>query len=189
MPQADRERILSAIAAEERARIVFPLRIPTGETKDFILTVEPLERPAGFLLVRGREYRDQRAGPQLLPDMLRNTSADKIDHLLANTGVGHYVTDAFGKLEYVNPALEVALGYAPGDMLNERMGLAQMLHQLGNLPVGEDYTPADYTGMAQLNRAQGDKSGVLLHQRLIRDARGRPAGVTGSVLPRQGAAA
>lgn len=181
----DRERIMGSIYASQHDRVLFPIRMPTGETKDFILTIEPLTRPGGFMVIRGRPYRDQRTGMQLLPDVLRSTSADKLDHLLATTAVAHFVTDGFGSLEYANPALELMLGYEQGELTGGKVALRQLVYQLGNQRTGEDYTLADYVGEATLRKKQGALVTVVLQQSVLRDAQGKVSGATGSILPHE----
>jgi PAS domain S-box-containing protein len=185
--RSDRERIMGAIYAHQAERIAFPARTASGEEKNFILTVEPLQRPGGFSLVRGREFRGQRAGVQLLPPALRATSADKLDALLAATPVAHYVTDAFGRIEYANPACEELLGYAPGEMMEGRLALRDMLYQISGQRIAEDYRPGEYYGDALLQKKQGGYANVILHQAVSRDHEGRTLGATGSILPHEAA--
>lgn len=179
---SDRERIMGIIYNGGRDRIVFPLLLPDGSPKTYILTLEPMTRPAGFLLIRGREYRDSREGTQMLPDMLRSTSADKLDHMLATTPVAHFTTDAFGHFEYVNQAFETCLGYMPGEVLANRTSLTQSLKFLAGMPLEDDYTIADFAGHASFATKAGELVDCLLFQSLMRDERGKPTGLTGSIV-------
>ncbi len=180
--KADRERIMGAIYGGSSERLVFPIKAG-GETREFILTVEPLSRPGGFAVIRGREYRGQRAGTQLMPDVLRTTSADKLDHLLSNSPIGLYVTDNFGRLEYVNPALEIMLGYKPSELLDAHIAIYRLFYQLNGQPVPDDYTLSEYKGEALLQKKQGLLLRVELLQIPIRDQDGKLTGATGTVLP------
>ena len=182
VPRTDRERLLSAIHSGTTDRLVFPIQLPTGETKEYVLTVEPLNRPTGFSVIRGREYLGQRSGTQLLPDMLRATSADKLDHMLSSTPIAHYTTDAYGRLEYVNPALEKILGYAPNALLENKLTIQSVLFQLGEKSVADDDTLTDYSGDAMLKQAQGTHMKCVLFQRVIRDNGGKVSGATGSII-------
>lgn len=179
----DRARIMGAIYSNQSDRLVFPLVSPGGEKKDYILTLEPLQRPGGFMVVRGREYRDKRAGMQLLPDVLRATSADKLDHLLSTTSVAHYVTDSYGRFEYVNPATDQLLGYAAGEITTHKLSMHNVLYQVNGQPVTDETTLGDYTGPALLKKKSGELVQVLLQQSAIRDAQGKLLGTTGSALP------
>lgn len=182
VPKADRERIMGAIYSSSSDRLVFPIR-SNGEEKEYVLTVEPLQRPGGFTVIRGREYRGQRAGMQLLPDVLRTTSADKLDHLLAASPAGLYVTDAFGRLEYVNPALEQMLGYHASELLEARISIHRLFYQLAGQPVPDDYTLSDYNGEALMQKKQGALLNASLRQTIIRDADGKIIGASGTIIP------
>ena len=181
--KADRERIMGAIYSSNSDRLIFPIKTKDGEAREYILTVEPLQRPGGFSVIRGREYRGQRAGMQLMPDVLRTTSADKLDHLLSSSPIGLYVTDNFGRLEYVNPAFETMLGYKPGELLEAHIPVYRLFYQLNNQPVPEDYTMADYNGEALLQKKQGLLMRADLAQSVMRDADGKLIGGAGTVLP------
>jgi PAS domain S-box-containing protein len=150
--------------------------------KEYILTVDPLSRPSGFLVLRGREYLGQRAGLQLLPDVLRSTSADKLDHMLAHTPIAHYTTDPFGRLEYVNPAFEQLAGYTPGEMTDEKLAIPQLLQEIDGRPVSQDYTLGDHQGKASLRRKNNASVAVTLFQYVIRDDTGKIIGASGSIL-------
>lgn len=182
VPRADRDRIMSAIYASSSDRLIFPIRTPGNVEKEYVLTVEPLTRPGGFAVIRGREYLGQRTGLQLMPDVLRTTSAEKLDHLLANSPVGLYATDNFGRLEYVNPAIEHLLGYHSGELLEPRLSIHRLFYQLNGQPVPDDYTLADYYGEAMLQKKQGSLVPVQLKQTVMRDENGKITGASGTLM-------
>ncbi|PZP86137.1 MAG: hypothetical protein DI582_03815 [Azospirillum brasilense] len=184
--KTDRERIMASIYSGTADRIVFPIRQRDGNEQDYILTTEPLLRPGGFMVIRGREYRDSRAGTQLMPDVLRSTSADKLDHMLATTPVAHYATDAYGRFEYVNPALETLLGYEGGEMLESKLAIYHILYQIDGQPVSEDYSLVEYQGDALFQKKQGSLANAVFHQAILRDEQGKVLGATGSILPHPG---
>ena len=180
--KTDRERLMGSIYNNMADRLIFPIRNVSGESVNYILTVEPIPRPAGFVLLRGREYRDERSGAQVLPDMLRATSADKLDHLLGKTPVAHYATDAFGRFEYVNSAFEAALGFRSGEVISERTVLQAVVYQFGTDAIGDDYTLADFHGEAVLRNTENQLIDCLLFQKVIRDESGKTIGATGSII-------
>ena len=179
---ADRARIMGAVYNNLTDRIVFPIMAADGIEANYILTLEPFVRPSGYILIRGREYREERTGLQIMPNLLRSTSADKLDHLLAHTPVAHYATDAFGRFEYVNQAFEQYLGFEPGEMLRLRLTLAQVLYQIGERTVSDDYSLGDFMGVASWQRKSRDLLETLLFQTTIRDEQGKIIGATGSVV-------
>lgn len=180
--KTDQERVLEAIYASRNERLVFPI-FNGGFEKTYILTIEPLKRPAGFSVIRGREYHDERVGTEIMPDVLRSTSMEKLNHLLANTPVAHYTTDAYGRIEYVTPAFEQLLGYAPNEIVEQRLEIWTLLKNLGGLPIPEVRTLTKYEGQATLNRKDGSALPCLIFQQLMADEQGRTTGGSGSILP------
>jgi PAS domain S-box-containing protein len=178
----DRERVMGSIYNNMSDRLVFPIPTTGGEPREIILTIEPLARPAGFILIRGREFRGERTGLQMLPEMLRSTSVDKLDHLLTTTPIAHYATDVVGRIEYVNDALERAFGYTPGEILENRFTLSTLLLQMNGKAVTQDYTIGDFTGEAVVHSKSGKPVSCLLFQSVIRDEKNKPVGATGSII-------
>ena len=179
---ADRERVMGAIYSNVAERLIFPITMPSGQQKNYVLSVEPISRPNGYVVIRGREYRGERTGSQVMPDMLRGTTLAKLDHLLSTTPIGHYATDAFGRFEYVNQALEHMLGYQPGEIVAQRLTLPRILYQLDQRPVADDYTLADYSGEAVVQGKSRATSNCMLFQTVMRDEKGKTTGVSGSVI-------
>ena len=179
--KADRERIMGAIYSGATDRLVFPVITQYQDKKDYIITVEPLPRPAGFCLIRGREYLGQRAGLQLMPDALRATSVDKIDHLLTSTIIPHYTTDNFGRFEYVNPSFEELFGYASGEIIESKLSLHHLFLEFGSQTLTEEYSIGDYAGTATILTRTGRQS-VEVRQTAIRDGNGKAIGATGSIV-------
>lgn len=177
---AERERILAAVYGGKPERVILSITT-NSKPQDYILTIEPLERPGEFLVIRGREYRDARTGTQILPDALRATAADKIDHMLAKTPVAFFTTDAFGAFEYVNPAFEQMLGYGAGEIVEGRFTLGDVLFQLNGQAVS-DYALSDFRGDALLRKKQGDLASVRLQVAVMRDNQGKASGATASAL-------
>ena len=178
----DRARIMEAIFTNAPDRIAFPVTAADGSVVNYIVTIEPIPRPAGYVLLRGREYREARAGVQVMPDMLSTTTAEKIDQLLKDTPVAHYTVDAAGRFDYVNPAFEHALGFAPGQLLEQRFGVQEVISQWGAVPMSEDYTIAEFEGQGVLRRQDGSLLNALLVQHTLRDEQNKLTGATGSVL-------
>lgn len=180
--KVDRERILAAIHSHTSEYLIFPLFDKYSEKKDYILTVDPLPRPVGFSVIRAREYLGVRTGSMLLPDVLRSTSVDKLDHLLSHTGAALYTTDPYGRFEYVNPAFEQLFGYEAGYILDNKLHLHHLVFSLGGQVLTEEYTLHDYTGEAAIAHRNGTRYRVMLSQNLLRDGAGKAAGATGSIL-------
>ncbi len=178
--KTDRERVMAAIYSNTSERLIFSLPKPYQPAQEYILTVEPLERPAGFSLVRAREYLGKRAGLQPLPDTLRATSIDKLDHLLATSNIALFTTDGFGRFEYVNPSFERLCGYESGEVVDGKLSLHHVFFSMGTTTITEEYTVGDYTGEAVIITKQSQRHTVGLRQSVVRDGNKKPVGATGS---------
>jgi PAS domain S-box-containing protein len=180
---ADRDRLMAAIHSGSTEHLIFPIFNPYNEKTDYIITVEPLVRPSGFSIVRGREYLGKRAGMELMPDILRSTSIDKLDRLLSTTPVAHYNTDAFGRFEYVNPAFERLFGYEAGEILASKLSLHHLIFSFGSTLVTEEYSLADYGGESTILHKRGARQSHPVVQFVMRDTQNKLIGATGSVFP------
>lgn len=179
--QADRERLLAAIHTGQSDTLVFPVFRPYEDKKEYVVSVEPLPRPAGYCLLKGREYHGARSGLQVMPDALNATSIDKIDHLLSMTSLPLYTADSTGRFEYVNPAFENAFGYLPGEISTLKLSIHHLFFSLGGTTLTEDYTPKDYAGEAMVQLKRGIKRPAQIVQRVLLDEAGKLLGVSGNI--------
>jgi PAS domain S-box-containing protein len=180
----DRERINSAIYGIRREHLIFPMKDASGDYKIYILTVDPLKRPSGYIVLRGREYHDTRSGSEMLPDILRSTNADHIEALLKYSPAAHYIADAFGTLEFVSPSMEALLGYSPGEMIINKIGLKHFLFRVGSRTLTDLDMLAEYEGEAALQKKQGESVNVTLTQRIVRNASGNITAIVGTAIDR-----
>lgn len=180
--KTDVERLMGAIISAQRDRLIFPIVTNDDKVHEYILTVEPLIRPAGYTVIRGREYRDHRAGSVVMPEVLRSTSAEKVDHLLTHSGIPQYILNEYGKFEYVNPVFEQVLGYRAGEVLDSRLSFYHVIYQLKGQPVTEDFTLSDMLEHATLQQKSGALVLAAIKQTTIRDVHGKIIGATGSIV-------
>lgn len=180
--KTDSDRLMSAIISSQRDRLIFPIVNKENKVQEYILTIEPLARPAGYMVVRGREYRDHRAGSVVMPEVLRSTSPEKVDHLLTHSGIPHYVVNEYGKFEYVNPVFEQALGYTPGEVLDSKLSLYHVIYQLKGQPVTEDLKLTEMLDNATLQKKSGGLVQAAIKQAVIRDENNKVTGATGSII-------
>lgn len=180
--KTDSDRLMSAIISSQRDRLIFPIVTKENKVHEYILTIEPLPRPAGYMVVRGREYRDHRAGSVVMPEVLRSTSPEKVDHLLTHSGIPHYIVNEYGKFEYVNPVFEQALDYNPGEVLDSKLSMYHVIYQLKGQPVTEDLKLTDMLDNATLQKKTGALVQAAIKQAVIRDENNKITGATGSIV-------
>lgn len=183
IPASDRERILGAIYSTTGESLLFTIPEATDREKKYVMTVEPLARPRGHVMVRVREFHDDRAGRQSLRDIPRSSNTANHEQLLGDTPIGFYATDAYGQFTYVNQAFARMLGYAPREMVAAQLTLANVLLTLGERTLSGEYTVNDFSGDATLRTRSGSTFKGLLFQTALRDDKSKILSATGSLIP------
>ena len=178
----DSARIYEALQKGAYEKLVMNVRASDGRVIKIMLNIDPLPRPQGFYLFRGREFVERREGAssgagkvswQSLPEAIRNV----FDHL----PVGSYAVEGKGKVQFVNEVLAGWLGYKARDMASGSHTLQNFVAHISHLSDG-DPAAADYEGEIQLRRTDGSAMRARLVQRVQRDAQGTLQGCTGIVM-------
>lgn len=178
----DSARIYEALQKGTYEKLVMNVRASDGRVVKIMLNIDPLPRPQGFYLFRGREFVERRdsasagAGSlswQSLPEAIRN--------LFDNLPVGIYAVEGKGKVQFVNEVLAGWLGYKARDMASGSHTVQNFVEHMAHLSDG-DPAASDYEGEVQLRRTDGSTLRARLVQRVQRDARGNLQGCTGIVM-------
>lgn len=128
-------RIIDALALDERRSMLIKLTTTKGES-DMVINIDPLPRPHGYYVIRGRYYQgDRKSGSANLAEI----SIDTLRYLLDKSPVGHFICDDFGRFEYINPALASLLGQTAQDMIESRLHINDILSQTNGTPIGKEY--------------------------------------------------
>jgi PAS domain-containing protein len=108
----DADKITNALAAGERRTCL--VRVTTRDAhQDMVITIEPLVRPQGFFVIRGRPYFEKRTGDTQGSDALSAIPGNTLLTLLNASAAAHFVCDEFGRILYFNPAFGRIAGYMP----------------------------------------------------------------------------
>lgn len=168
----DSQKIFAALMRGVSDKLVVPIRTPQGEMRPMLLAIEPLERPAGFFVLRGREFVESRRA-----EGKKNPAGGNplLYQLVEHAPMGLYAASASGELQYVNPKLEQMLGYEPNDILNQKLSLPDIIYQVEQRNIGE-VELEDFTGEVLLQRRNGSLVKTDLRQELLRDDKGGVAG-------------
>ena len=177
IPAADRERILEAIYSSSGESLLFTIPEVTDRDKKYVMTVEPLSRPRGHVMVRVREYKD-RSGAVTRP--VTNVPQEQ---LLDDTPIGLYATDGYGQFTYVNPVFARLLGYAPREMVASQLTLANVLSALGDRTLSGEYMLDDFKGFASFKTRSGRVIPGVLFQTVLRSDHSKMLNASGSFIP------
>ena len=113
--RADAEKLFAALESHRAETIFIQISQADGAKEKLIVTLDPLPRPSGFTLIRGREYavrQFERSSDGAKPVPVKNTElSPALMPALDALQDGLAVWDAEGQVIYLNSRLKTALGY------------------------------------------------------------------------------
>jgi PAS domain-containing protein len=175
----DADKITNALASGERRTCL--VRATTRDAhQDMVITVEPLPRPQGFYVVRGRPYFEKRSRETGSGDALSAIPGNTLLTLLEATPNAHFVCDEFGRLLYLNPAFGRLAGYTLDAALERRLTLNDLFTRTGGAPLVVEYDFQNLNEEVTLTTAHGAPSRVQLILTLHREA-GKITALVGTV--------
>jgi PAS domain-containing protein len=128
--QVNREeygKIMRAIDAGVLDKVVYTMRSTDGQYHRVMLTIDPIVRPSRFLLLRGRDYVEQRTKEENAADISVPAILTSLGNRLDE---GVYATGPDGQIIYANVTLEAMLGYQEGELTRAPFYLHQLLFGL-----------------------------------------------------------
>ena len=184
------DKIYKALG-DGRADTVF-IDIPEeNEIRRIIITVDPLPRPSGFFILRGRDYvakkYEQKVGGS--DDKLASVDPKNvatIAHILHTLPFGIYSSDADGNLLFANYKLESMLGYDQHEIANRKLTLYDLIPQT-NTPAVEHLLLRDCEGDIYFTTRGGKQITLHVKQEITKDANGGVIGNVSIVSPAKGA--
>lgn len=177
----DRDRLYSALAHGKKEVLVFGITDSSDKRRDFILMIDPLRRPAGYFVVRGREYYSERTAVVKMTGKLQKTSLDKIAALIQKIPSPAYITNESGTLEFANAALESLLGYDDNELIENKMTLQRLVYHADKLDNNE-FGPGNFIGTVLMKKRDGNVLKTQLDQKMCLDDGGAPTGCCGIIL-------
>ncbi len=168
---------------EKRPEVVFAtLTDIAGNRHEVRLTVRPIERPKGYFLIncsamrRRAEDRQEASQPQDKYSAAHSLPTAVQDALVA-APIGLCAFDTTGTPLFIHPDIENWLGYAPGSLHQQKIGLPKLLFQ----PLAQGMQP--FEGECMFNKRSGALAKALVLQRPFNDAHGRIAGCCMIIAP------
>lgn len=180
----DKDKIFRAIEQGDYEKVVFDICSADGKSQKIVMSMEPILRPSGFVLMRGREYIESRASDE------GRTSADTINLFNKSTmnlfssvmdmmNMGIYMINQTGQIIYINPTLLRWLEYTPDDLKSGALTLQSIMHSNGNKA---DLSKAvGFEGEMLLQKKTGAQVKCFITQKTLYDERNKMAGCSGIV--------
>lgn len=180
------EQVINSIARGTYERAIFDMSDARGMPHRIILSIEPITRPAGFIMLRGREFVENRSGkvsdataPGKGSSIFNRTSMTLLSHVMETLKMGTYFTSPTGAMVFCNPILEEWLGYDEGEIVGRNLSITNLI------PVGRNDNmsaePIDLEGVVQMEKKVGGYIKVFVNQRIIRNEHGQVMGCTAVV--------
>lgn len=184
------EKLLGAIEQGRAETVFVHLQDANGKSQKVIINIDPLPRPSGFYIIRGRDYvvkryeRNTTASAPALPLVDNPQLNATMSHMLHTLPYGIYTTDANGTLLFANYRLESWLGYNQNEIITNKLTLAHIVAEQ-NTALVDDLLLRNTEGELQFKSKDGQA--VLLHvqQEICKDANGNIVGSVMMLQPEQ----
>lgn len=177
-PEVD--KIYSAIERGVFEKVIFNIRGAGKRYYKIVMSVEPILRPAGFIMLRGREFVEQRTtteeGENAPVTLLSNSTITLFAHIMDTMNMGVYMTDPNGQIVYANPVLEKWLEFDDGEIGSNNLSIRNLIqHSQENV---REIEPADFEGEVMLQKKTGGLVKCYMNQKIIRDEEQKLMGCT-----------
>jgi PAS domain S-box-containing protein len=174
-------KVFSAIEQGVYSKVVFDIRGVGNEYHKVIMSIEPILRPSGYVILRGRDFIESRSNQDVQANMMtiNKSSITLFSHVMDAMEMGVYMVNPSGDMVYVNPTLEKWLGYQDGEIARNNMSLQDII--LHHVTRSDRIQPENYEGEISLQKKTGGMMKAFINQKIIRDETGRMLGCTALV--------
>lgn len=170
------EKIYSAIERGVYEKVIFNIRGAERKFFKIVMSVEPIMRPNGFILLRGREFVESRtaADQPNKNEVLGSSNVTLFSNVMDTLHMGIYMTDPNGNITYANSVLEHWLGFTDGEIVSSSLSLSDVINH--NQPIAEQIVPDDYEGEIKLRKKNGSTMNVFMNQKIVHNNEGKLMG-------------
>lgn len=174
------EKIYSAIGRGVYEKVIYNIRGANKRYFKIVMSIEPIMRPSGFIMLRGREFVESRSISEQNPSnpLISNSTITLFSHVMDTMNMGIYMTDPLGNIIYANPVLEGWLGYDTGEIVSSSLAIGNIM------PHGHDTIraePQNIEGEILLAKKTGGHMKAFMNQKVIRDNHEKVMGCTAIV--------
>jgi len=180
----DSAKVFSAIEHGAYDKVVFNIRTADKSFQKIIMSIEPILRPSGFIMLRGREFVETRTsdeGTFVKNTLLNKSTITLFSHVMDTMNMGVYMTDPLGNLVYANPVLESWLDFDDGEVISSNLSLHDIIYPNGVKT--NAFEPDNYEGEVMFHRKTGGLMKCFINQKIITDERGKILGCTALIHP------
>lgn len=174
------EKLFKALETNTPGTVYIDLKEQEGKMQRVVISIDPLPRPRGFFILRGRDYvvkQYERTNAQVLPAASVHPAINStVTHMINALPYGLYATDADGHIQFINYRLEGWLGYDQNEIISKQLALHDIIPSI-NTPLVENLLLKDCKGVLKFQSKQNHTVSMHIQQEITKDANG---GVLGS---------
>jgi len=167
----EEQKILTAIEHCVHDKVVCTIFGSDRQAHKLVVSIEPIPRPAGYIMLRSRQYIEQRAGAATADTapqdnaLLSKSNLAVLANFMGKLNTGFYVVDPAGKIMYANSVLENWLAYGEGEMAGGNIALRDLAHCDDSK--AEAVVPDDFEGKVILRKKEGGLMHATVNQKAI----------------------
>ncbi len=175
------DKIYAAIGRGVFEKVIFNIKGAGNEMHKIVMSVEPILRPSGFVLLRGREFVEARASADEKPSdsPINKSTVTLFSHIMDSMDMGVYMTGPDGVFVYINHVLEEWLGFKEGEISSSNLALNDVIYH-SSKNTGR-IIPDNFEGELMLQKKSGGFMKVFVNQKVIADDTGKLLGCTAVV--------
>jgi PAS domain-containing protein len=171
----ERKMVFSAIERRVRGKVIFDIVDYKKQSHRIMMSIEPITRPKGFMLLRGREFVEKRVlGPNLPSEpkapVFNKTNTSLFSYIMDSLDIGAYMIDLFGNITYANLTLEQWLDFDEEELVSRNLSLRDIISQSGLEVLVDDIK--NYDGEVSLQRKIGGHIKAFMTQKAMYDEQG-----------------
>jgi two-component system, cell cycle sensor histidine kinase and response regulator CckA len=169
---AEALKIFDTIERQMGDKVVCNMTASDGKIYKLVISIEPIPRPSGFIMLHAREYIEKRNGPTHSPShssehtLLSKSNVALFSSIMDMMECGLYVVDLDGKLIYANSTLEQWLDYKDHEMVTNKISLRDIAAK--EQPNTQAHTALNFDGDAVFTKKTGGVIHVSINQKIIR---------------------
>ncbi|MBY0406938.1 MAG: hypothetical protein K2Q01_04550 [Rickettsiales bacterium] len=174
----EREKILDMVQRGQAGRGLCDMRSADNRLHQVMLELQPIHRPSGFLLLRGRDYVERSEIAQVTTGTVANPLLSKASismfaHIMNRMGMGLYMIDMGGNMLYANKVLEKWLSFKEGDITTGNFSMRDIVH---GITLEDALSPGDFEGENSLLKKEGGIIKAYINQKIIYGDNDKPLG-------------
>lgn len=177
------DKIFRALEENTSETVFVHMQGEDGATQKVIVTIDPLPRPHGFYILRGRDYVEKRTDRGTAPIHAEaGPLPSTIAHMMDVVPFGLYTTDAIGNILFINHRLADWLGYLPNEILSQKLSLTDLVPQQ-NTAMAEKLLVENGEGEVHFRNKSEQVIQLHIQQEITRDAAGNVVGSVAVLRP------